>query len=416
MPNRCTVALLLSSTLSASACASGTEDMANTFSTGVMDGLDEASESGSTNETGTGTDETSGETGAPCEGDTVDCNGTCVDTTSDPAHCGGCGLACDDGQACSEGSCTVCEVPTMPCEGACVDTTHDPAHCGGCGNACGPAQLCALGQCVDECPPPTMSCEGVCIDVGSDEANCGMCGTVCAADETCSGGQCSAPADPCTNNTCSTHGWCEAGVCICDPGYAGASCSSCDGIWQAVPDAQPLSCEPTVLIDGTNLDDVLAGAAANERVRGLDGNDSIQGLDGQDLVNGNVGIDTVNGNVGPDAVYGGQGDDNVAGGGNDDLVVGGDGNDQVVGGGGNDRMIGGLGNDTLEGVDGDDRYMIDGLGADTFIDTLGNDAARCIPGITITSDMLVNGDRHITLNTGGTIVIVDDAVESISGC
>ncbi len=43
-----------------------------------------------------------------CAVDEADCNGTCADTRSDPANCGGCGIACAAGEACTGG---ICQVP-----------------------------------------------------------------------------------------------------------------------------------------------------------------------------------------------------------------------------------------------------------------------------------------------------------------
>ncbi|MBX7195433.1 MAG: hypothetical protein K1X94_25480 [Sandaracinaceae bacterium] len=37
------------------------------------------------------------------------CDGVCVDVTSDPAHCGGCGMACGDGQSCVASTCGGCD-------------------------------------------------------------------------------------------------------------------------------------------------------------------------------------------------------------------------------------------------------------------------------------------------------------------
>jgi hypothetical protein len=35
----------------------------------------------------------------------------------------------------------------VPSDGCEVDTTTDPAHCGGCGTACAPGHSCAAGMC-----------------------------------------------------------------------------------------------------------------------------------------------------------------------------------------------------------------------------------------------------------------------------
>lgn len=45
--------------------------------------------------------------------------------------------------------------PLVDCGGVCVDTTTDPDHCGGCGNACAIGQVCVSSACVS----PT--CSGI---------------------------------------------------------------------------------------------------------------------------------------------------------------------------------------------------------------------------------------------------------------
>lgn len=42
-----------------------------------------------------------------------------------------------------------CSAAATLCEGSCVDTTSDPAHCGRCGNTCGPGETCVDSACFD---------------------------------------------------------------------------------------------------------------------------------------------------------------------------------------------------------------------------------------------------------------------------
>lgn len=84
----------------------------------------------------------------PCPDDGTRCDGTCVDTTSDAEHCGGCGTACALGERCEGGACV--------CPGA-TDFDTDANHCGGCGQACLPAHRCEGGTCVCEAGPVTFS-------------------------------------------------------------------------------------------------------------------------------------------------------------------------------------------------------------------------------------------------------------------
>ena len=81
-----------------------------------------------------------------CPAGWLSCAGGCVLPAS-PLNCGRCGNVCgaEGGpatcQALPDTSSYLC-IPTCPetapavCDGGCVDTTSDPGHCGSCGNAC----------------------------------------------------------------------------------------------------------------------------------------------------------------------------------------------------------------------------------------------------------------------------------------
>ncbi|KYF68777.1 MXAN_6577-like cysteine-rich protein [Sorangium cellulosum] len=76
------------------------------------------------------------------------CDGACVDTRTDPDHCGKCGEACDPGRACAGGRCQpMCREGFTECADACVDLDADPQHCGRCDHACDPGQPCEAGSC-----------------------------------------------------------------------------------------------------------------------------------------------------------------------------------------------------------------------------------------------------------------------------
>jgi hypothetical protein len=115
----------------------------------------------------------------------------CIDTTSDPLNCGGCGLGCQDGAICIDSICT-CPGTQVTCDGACTDTTSDAANCGGCGLSC--PGLEGATACVDSsCTCLGTSCTGTCTDTTRDPANCGECGIACEA------------GDSCTNSFCAGH-------------------------------------------------------------------------------------------------------------------------------------------------------------------------------------------------------------------
>ncbi len=310
------------------------------------------------------------------------------------------GTLCPAGQMCSNGSC----VPEcQPVNGGWTDWS-----CGACSVQCGDGTK----LCTRSCGNPTPSCGGnTCV---GETISSQSCSGSCGFGMMCSAGVC--VDDPCKPDPCNNHGWCvpATGACICDPGYTGSGCSSCLSPWYwSPPDGL---CRPANSIDGTANGETVTGSAAADFIRGLAGNDTVQGMEDNDFVNGNQGNDQVNGNMGRDEARGGSEDDIVYGGAEDDFVSGDLGNDTVSGDLGNDRMVGGSGDDLVQGGKGNDYYMIDGLGNDTFDDSEGNDAARCMDGVTAVSDTMVGPNRVLVLTTGGKVTILNNSVESVYGC
>ena len=128
----------------------------------------------------------------------VNCDGACVDLLTNPNHCGSCAIACTGGQQCEGGGCA-CTGGTLPslCEGQCVDLASSPTNCGACGTACGQQQVCSGAVCVVSCPDAggVTNCGGACVDTAEDNANCGACGTVCGGGSACVDGACACPAE-----------------------------------------------------------------------------------------------------------------------------------------------------------------------------------------------------------------------------
>ncbi len=94
-----------------------------------------------------------------------------------------------------------CPAPFAECAGRCVDTSTDEAHCGGCGptTACESGAFCVGGTCRDvsgACPPPFLTCGADCIDPSASIEHCGATGACSGAtdgescDVACRDGRC----------------------------------------------------------------------------------------------------------------------------------------------------------------------------------------------------------------------------------
>lgn len=111
-----------------------------------------------------------------------------------------------------------CDTTEGFCDGACVDTQYNAAHCGGCGIACAGADPCRLGMC--GCDAGQTGCEvdfgggpvRTCVDTAVDTSHCGGCGIVCDVGEACLDGDCGCPlagAQPYTVESLSPRDACE---------------------------------------------------------------------------------------------------------------------------------------------------------------------------------------------------------------
>lgn len=89
--------------------------------------------------------ETAADTPLVCSGTSILCNGQCVDTNTNPNHCGTCDVTCPSG-ACSAGTCVVCASGETGCGTQCQNLSTSPLNCGTCGNVC-PSGFCNHGHC-----------------------------------------------------------------------------------------------------------------------------------------------------------------------------------------------------------------------------------------------------------------------------
>lgn len=131
-----------------------------------------------------------------------------ADLLTNAQNCGGCGNACAPGERCFDGKCG-CPSGLTDCNGLCVDTSSDNFNCGACGKACDwpvdacdplPANAeygCVAGQCgklrclgqSEDCNKDlglgcaSDGCEVV--DITTDKNNCGKCGNTCVGAEEC---------------------------------------------------------------------------------------------------------------------------------------------------------------------------------------------------------------------------------------
>ena len=140
-----------------------------------------------------------------CASGTVLCNGRCVNTTTDPQNCGGCGADlsmgqtanthnCAAGRTCSNSTCTsVCDPTETDCGfGGCANTQTDSNHCGSC-QGCGFGAYCEMGNCTfSSCASGETRCTNnrSCTNLQFDNTNCGTCGNNCGTTSLCVAGMC----------------------------------------------------------------------------------------------------------------------------------------------------------------------------------------------------------------------------------
>jgi hypothetical protein len=175
-----------------------------------------------------------------CPEGMTDCAGVCRDLTADDYDCGTCGLTCAAGYHCTDGSCAPeCPEGYTDCSGYCKNLENDPAHCGECGTACPAGEVCMAGTCTFTCPSPYIDCSGSCVDLQTDHLNCGACGDECLSGQVCEAGAC--------QNSCLSGLTLCSGACADlqrDPENCGSCASRCASDQVCVGGTCVLACPP----------------------------------------------------------------------------------------------------------------------------------------------------------------------------
>ncbi|MBI5479266.1 MAG: hypothetical protein HY906_10440, partial [Deltaproteobacteria bacterium] len=223
-------------------------------------------------------------------------NGCETNTGTNVDNCGQCGRACSlinvATRSCSGGTCNStcnagygnCGQPSAPTadDGCETGTSSNTAHCGGCGRACSGTNVasvsCSNGLCNSSCNPGYGNCtqpafptgdDGCEINTNTSTTHCGGCGRPCSStnvaplscstgtcNSTCSGlyGNCTQPAYPTADNGCetATNTLTNCGGCgvPCSRANATATCAtgtcqiaSCNGGYYNVDGIDGNGCE-----------------------------------------------------------------------------------------------------------------------------------------------------------------------------
>src|SRR6476646_9743536 len=82
-----------------------------------------------------------------------------------------------------------CATGQTLCNGTCVNTQTNPNNCGACGSICPAGGACKNGACASgSCPSGETRCRGTCVNLLTNAQNCGTCGTACPAGQSCQNG------------------------------------------------------------------------------------------------------------------------------------------------------------------------------------------------------------------------------------
>ncbi len=204
-----------------------------------------------------------------CNGDTL-ADGCEVDAATHPAHCGGCGMACSGANvaqpACSGGSCSgTCAPGFFDCDGdlrtnGCeVNGGTDPVSCGGCGIAVDDGDACTTDACVNgvvtNTPIPGCGAPTTCPH-SSCETGAALSAQLCSypgANNNCVANVCAQDAFCCSNiwDTLCRQAAMDPSICptgLSSPNTGNFTCNCAHSFCSTGAATQPLirSCDPCV--------------------------------------------------------------------------------------------------------------------------------------------------------------------------
>lgn len=149
------------------------------------------------------------------------CGTACVNTSTDPNHCGQCGNTCDlpnATEACSAGGCRIaaCEPNRANCDrvtsNGCETQLGTVTHCSACNDKCA-----TLPNTIPAC---NGTCQWSCKDGYADCTDSPGCETLGSCTPVCTPASCT-DNDPCTQDVCDAKG-----LCTHPQAAAGSSCGS----------------------------------------------------------------------------------------------------------------------------------------------------------------------------------------------
>ncbi len=160
-----------------------------------------------------------------CKSGFTRCGLQCVDTKTDPTHCGNCTTTCASGEVCQDSVCfnPDCNTNGIGCSGFtyCDETTGECLPgCGSDAQCTSANERCNVSTHTCVCKSGFTRCGLQCVDTKTDPQYCGNCNTTCTSGEVCQD-------SVCFNPDCNTNGIGCSGFTYCDQ-VTGECLPGCD--------------------------------------------------------------------------------------------------------------------------------------------------------------------------------------------